>query len=377
MNSRERIEAAWSFREPDRVPVELEISQQARTLPEAGPISDFIDKHADNFVHVPLFSWGFCGLDADYREEVIEDVPGEYRRIRRIYETSAGRFEAVTRHRDGEMDPGDFYWEKRYLSSINDLERFAEADRAARPFDASAYTEACGKVGGRGMPFTGLLHPLGWLLRMSDLTEVYSWLATEKEIVHRFLSRANAQIVASIQNLSVTGIKPVFGTWALEMAIPPWLGREAFDEFVFPYDKAVNDAIHSIGGRHRAHVHGRCGAFLERFAEMGIDSVEPLEPPPYGDTDLAAAKRTVGRRMLLSGNILSQDYIRMSPADVRDAVRKAIRDGAPGGGFTLRCAEGAGGTASVKTVEQLRVCLSRVKAYIEAAMEYGTYPIRV
>lgn len=29
--------------------------------------------------------------------------------------------------------------------------------------------------------------------------------------------------------------------------------------------------------------------FLERFADMGLDAVDPLGPPPYGDNDLAKA----------------------------------------------------------------------------------------
>ena len=159
------------------------------------------------------------------------------------------------------------------------------------------------------------------------------------------------------------------------MLVPPWLGRTGFDEFVFPYDQAVNAAIHRIGGKHRSHSHGRCGAFLERFVEMGIDGVEPLEPEPYGDNDLADIKRRVGRQLVLSGNILSQDYLRMSVAQVREAVRGAIRIGAPGGGFILRCAEGTGGMGTVKSMEQLRAVLPRVEAYIDAALEFGRYPI--
>ncbi len=70
---------------------------------------------------------------------------------------------------------------------------------------------------------------------------------------------------------------------------------------------------------------------------MGIDSLEPLEPPPYGDNDLAAAKCAVGERMLLSGNIVAQDFLFAEDDEIEDAVRKAVRAGRPGGGFTLRC----------------------------------------
>ena len=40
--------------------------------------------------------------------------------------------------------------------------------------------------------------------------------------------------------------------------------------------------------------------------------------------------------MLLSGNVASERFVMMSAEDVRREVREAIRDGAPGGGFTLK-----------------------------------------
>jgi len=49
MDSKTRLETAWSFTEPDRVPIELRISPSAREIDEAADIVDFIDTQADNF----------------------------------------------------------------------------------------------------------------------------------------------------------------------------------------------------------------------------------------------------------------------------------------------------------------------------------------
>ena len=142
---------------------------------------------------------------------------------------------------------------------------------------------------------------------------------------------------------------------------------------MFPFDKHVNDAVHKIGGRHRAHCHGNSGEFLERFADMGIDGVEPLEPPPYGDNILADAKKRVGDRMLLSGNIISQAFYLDSfkVEDVRPLVKQAIKDGAPGGGFTLKTTGGAVGNG--KTREQAIKNIECNLALIEAWRELGNY----
>jgi len=129
--------------------------------------------------------------------------------------------------------------------------------------------------------------------------------------------------------------------------------------------------VHAIGGRHRAHCHGQCGRFLELFADMGVDGVEPLEPAPFGDTVLADAKKRVGHRLVLSGNIPSQLFYTMTDDDVRQCVRQAIRDGAAGGGFTLHETSGSSGLG--KTREQIICHLHKTRVMIEAALEYGTY----
>jgi uroporphyrinogen-III decarboxylase len=153
------------------------------------------------------------------------------------------------------------------------------------------------------------------------------------------------------------------------------MSRGLFEEYVFPYDKVVYDVLHRHGGKLRIHCHGACMQFLERFAEMGVDAIEPLEAPPFGDVDLAEAKRRVGGRMLLSGNVNSTLFTTMTAAEVRAEVRQAIRAGARGGGFTLRTTGGSAGTGSVQTQAQLAKVLENCEVYFRAGLEYGGYPV--
>lgn len=374
MDSKTRLLTAWSFREPDRVPLEMVLYPPARDLPGAKEILDFQANEADNFRGVPGFDWGFLGLDTTYSEEVIEDIPGKFHRLRRTHQTPVGTFTAITRHPAGNGDPHDFHWEKRFISTLEEFQRIAEAQRSPRPFHLQAYNKGCVAVGRRGLPCTSLFHPLGQLVRAATMEEAYLWLAFETNITRTFLENTTRQIVESLRTLENLKLAdpPVFMTYALEMLTPPWMGKKHFMELVFPYDKQVNDAIHAIGGRHRAHCHGNSGAFLECFADMGVDAIEPLEPPPYGDNILRDAKKRVGNRMLLSGNIVSQafylDHFRIQ--DVRDLVQRAIEDGAPGGGFTLKTTGGAVGNG--KTREQAIKSINCARAMIDAWREFAT-----
>jgi hypothetical protein len=366
------METAWSHREPDRVPIELEIPSALRKHPKGQRLCELADQHATNFGWAPGPHWGFLGIPTEHSEETIEDVPGQYRRVRRVHKTPVGEFTAVTHHPAGNPD---YHWEKRYIDTLDDMSRLAHAPRIPANFDAEAFRKAATES--KGVPLTGLLHPLGYLVRSSCMENVYGWFASEPQLIHHYLEAANRQVIETVRAMGRAGLKPNFAMWAHEMLIPPWMGHRHFDELVVPYDRAVNETIHAIGGRLRIHSHGNCMDFLEKMADMGVDAIEPLEPPPAANCDLSEAKRRVGRRLLLSGNILSQQFYYRTPAQVREEVREAIQAAAPGGGFSLRTTGGICVGAIAMTREQEEREIAAYEAYLLAGLEFGQYPIRV
>ena len=96
-----------------------------------------------------------------------------------------------------------------------------------------------------------------------------------------------------------------------------------------------------------------------------------------GDVDLAEAKKRIGDRMLLSGNIPSPYFTEWDQGQVEGAVKDAIRAAARGGGFTLRTTGGLAGTNAIKDLRQLDRILDNCKAYLMAGLEYGQYPIKL
>lgn len=346
MNSKNRLLTAWDFKEPDRVPIEMLVFPKAleSDIPGAKEIYRFQNEEADNFLGVSGFDWGFLGLDSEYSEKIIEDVSGSHIRMKRTHITPAGAFDAITKHRYedlyGDGDPGDYHWEKRFVETIDDFMRVIDAKRTPRPFDKDKYNEGCVNIGTRGVPVTGLLHPLGVLVRNSNMSEVYMWMRSEEEKVFEFLEKSTKQVCDSILSVKEPELADplIFKTHALEMFIPPWFGKSLFMKYIYPFDKQINETIHQAGGRHMAHCHGNSGGYLELFADMGIDALDPLEPAPYGDNNLSDAKKRVGNRMLLQGNIPSQVFgiEDFDPDEVYEMTKTAISQGAVGGGFTLR-----------------------------------------
>jgi uroporphyrinogen decarboxylase len=93
-----------------------------------------------------------------------------------------------------------------------------------------------------------------------------------------------------------------------------------------------------------------------------MDIIATLTPPPVGDVDLAEAKKRVGDKTCLKGNIdLIYVLLKGTPELVRKSVREAIDAAADGGGFIL------------STSDSIRegTPVENVRAYSEAAREYG------
>ncbi len=377
---RERLETALAFREPDRVPVEMHLSKEVAAHPKAQRLVELQRRYASNFIGIndwadsPRGNQLFMGLPADYTKELIEDKPGELKRWRHTYTTDAGAFTAITYHPEGVPD---YHWEKRYFSTADDLRRLIEAPRPRLTWNKAQWEDRVRDLGDQGLPMSCLWHPLGNLARNSDMQEMYGWFIEERGLMHKFLEATNTQIADHLDRMLADGVGAIFAVYAHEMFIPPWMGHENFDEFVFPYDKRVYDVIHRHGRKVRIHCHGNAMDFLDKFVAMGVDSIEPLEQAPMGDVNLAEAKRIVGDRLFLSGNIQAKDFYTMTPDDVRRQARDAMRAAAPGGGFSLCTDCQAYVDISRCTPENLDRFLQNWEAYILAGVEYGQYPIKV
>ncbi|MDF1514669.1 MAG: uroporphyrinogen decarboxylase family protein [Anaerolineae bacterium] len=79
------------------------------------------------------------------------------------------------------------------------------------------------------------------------------------------------------------------------------------------------------------HACGNNWQLLEMFVEAGYDAYQSIQTS--GSMDLARVKAYVGDAMVLWGGVQVEHLVSGTPADVRDNVRKAMQQGAPGGGY--------------------------------------------
>ncbi len=118
------------------------------------------------------------------------------------------------------------------------------------------------------------------------------------------------------------------------------LGPAGFDALVLEQDKELIDIIHRHGGVAYYHNHGPVMRFLTRFREIGMDALDPLEAPPWGDADLREARVTCGDRVAFVGNLDDMEVLENLPFEEIRLMAMERLAGAGDRGFIL------GGTAS-------------------------------
>jgi uroporphyrinogen-III decarboxylase len=83
----------------------------------------------------------------------------------------------------------------------------------------------------------------------------------------------------------------------------------------------------------------------------------------FDQTDMANAKKMIGDRCCIAGNVPASVVITGTPKQVKEHCRRLIETCAPGGGYIL-----SGGCSATETKNP-----ANFRVFMEAAREYGVY----
>ncbi|MCZ7540947.1 MAG: uroporphyrinogen decarboxylase family protein [Anaerolineae bacterium] len=119
-----------------------------------------------------------------------------------------------------------------------------------------------------------------------------------------------------------------------------FISPHMYERFVVPCERKVADALHAAVPGLPVYTH-TCGLLydrLELLAETRVDGVDTLDPPPLGNTDLADAKRRIGHRLFIKGNMNSVAILTDSKGQFVQRATDTLLAGKPGGGYILSTA---------------------------------------
>jgi hypothetical protein len=94
-----------------------------------------------------------------------------------------------------------------------------------------------------------------------------------------------------------------------------------------PYTRRLADWTHERGGLFWYHNCGQTQALIHNgsFDRLGADVIETIAPPPEGDNDLQASRRSLAACVCSKGN-LSLNLLRHgSVSDVEQATREMVQ----------------------------------------------------
>lgn len=312
MTSKERVQAAFDFKEGDRVPCWL------------GASPEFIDKAIAQF-------------KLNSEEELRQLFGDDFRRVLAPY-----------RPPDPEMNQATPFGIPREgigygIAANNPLKEagMAEIDAYSWPdpqhVDLSGIRSAAEKhyqdhaiLGGEWSPFW---HDLTDLLGMENM---FIKMYLEPELIDHLLDRimrfyleVNVRIFEEAADLiDIFFIGNDFGS-----NTGPLLDTGLFDRFILPHLKDLTKLGHQYGLKVMLHC---CGGFRELIPSMikaGLDGLHAIQPSCRG-MDLYGLKRDFGDRILFNGCIDSNKVlIQGTPDRVRQETIRTIDIMKTGGGF--------------------------------------------
>ena len=275
----------------------------------------------------------YYGKNADKAVEFVDKQTSEPTWVERCftYHTPLGDLHSVYRYSTvGEPGMTTEY----AVKDEDDLKKLLSIEYEPIPFQTN-YDEAVRKMGDRGVVLFGLEHAAYSLQRMTGSENLAFLSFDSRDLVDQAISNYSDRILQHAKNALDSGIKAPFSWVGPELFIPPLMSPNDFDDFVFKYDQPLCDLIHNNGGYVWMHCHGKVANFLERFINMGIDVINPLEPAPNGDVVMSDIVAKYGNRIGFEGNIEIQEILQAEPEHLKTLIKSCVDAGSKSSRFIL------------------------------------------
>jgi hypothetical protein len=147
-------------------------------------------------------------------------------------------------------------------------------------------------------------------------------------------------------------------SYPLHKGADGWMSQKQFDTFYWPSLKKVMDALIKEGLIQHMFAEGGYNTRLESVNEFPKGSVCWY----FDKTDMFKAKKILGDKCALQGNVPSSLIVTGTPEDMKEYCRKLIEGCGQGGGYLLS----AGAIPENPKMENLRAMMAAIR-------EYGVY----
>lgn len=141
----------------------------------------------------------------------------------------------------------------------------------------------------------------------------------------------------------------------------PFYPPKQMAQFILPYLRRWSEQVKAMGMYAILHSDGNLNPYLDQIADSGLNALQAIDPT--AGMDLLNAKRRVGARIGLCGNIDCGMLVMGAPDAVYQATRKLLQECKAGGGLVL----------GASNAVQPDVPMENYRAMIGAWRDHGKY----
>ncbi|MFQ6079889.1 MAG: uroporphyrinogen decarboxylase family protein, partial [Thermodesulfobacteriota bacterium] len=309
MTSRQRILTAIRLDRPDRVPVSP--FGLGRLDPKGKPAKELIAK-TDPFISLGLGGNPFMG---DLMETVKVENGNDT-----VTTVITPKGKLVSRYR---RTPVTGYTVEFPCKTAEDVEKYLSIPYKPSEPDVEEFLARKKEIGEEGLVLAGIGDAIclpATILSPQDMCLLW---ADEPDLMIYMVKLAAERLNDFVEKACRKGVdafRIVGGEYATEQ-----LGPKGFAALVKPFDTELVSIMHKYGAIAYYHNHGAISRFLEDLADLGIDALDPLEVPPYGNVNLRDAKVRIGDRVCLVGGLDDMEVLETrDEATVKAMARKCI-----------------------------------------------------
>lgn len=379
MTSRERVQRALSFQEPDRVPAAIaggpygmvdelyfkllqffSLGEPVKPFRRGHNISYMDDRVLDRlgtdlrFVY-PALSPSSPAQQADYPEVFLDSFGQPWKRALPYFYASKGILSEA--HQINQIDQ-IIHWPNADLAQWF----IGTAERAQQLFENSPYWVTARMVTSHG-PFQTACDLRGTDNFLIDLV-------SNQPFALALLERISEVLCAFLRNYLQACGRYIH---MIELPGDDYAGNEnliisplMFRKFIKPILQRMVNVVKTFRADLKVMLHsdGAITKLIPDLVDCGVDVIHPLEP--LRATDQSRVKMDFAGRVAFLGGIDISHAMTGTVEDVRNEVRRCIQKLAPGGGFIL----------APSNHLQSDVPPENVLALFEAAREFGQYPLK-
>ncbi len=220
------------------------------------------------------------------------------------------------------------------------------------------YNKVREDMGERGV--VGLCMDLPWLmffLREPKEAAIYDYY-DHPELIDRYMRMCRDRLMSLARQVIGKNLRPDFVFFPMS-GLLTLQSEEIIRKYSLPSLKEVTQLLNDAGIVTALHCCGKERLIVEYAAtETDLDCIDPLEPPPMGDCDLAELKRRFGARIALKGNLhTTRVMLHMKPEGVGKEALKCLDAAMEGGGYILSTGDQCGRDTPPANIERLlHVC---------------------